>query len=223
MNDPAPTAFVLLAATMACISIWVMRSWARVWLQRKAVPNFRALAERLGLKFVSVEPETALATGILRGKPVELFAYTAPVPRGGWLSWAAVSARATDTAKLTFVLNGEGNYFPQLDRFNRMFCRPRLTTGDSLFDAKWVIVSSNSPEFFAAALIPELRAKLMASHAVGARGSFQLENGVVRSAEVGRFSDTKRCARFPALAGIVCDLADIVEVAPVSGDTQRKT
>lgn len=82
-----------------------------------------------------------------------------------------------------------------------------------MFDAAW-FMRSNRPEFFSAALMPELRAKLMAAHAAGSRGNFTIKDDLVKYAEVGSFSDAKRCARFPALTDIVCDLADIAEIAP---------
>ncbi|MEI6862180.1 MAG: hypothetical protein WCL04_08005 [Verrucomicrobiota bacterium] len=84
-------------------------------------------------------------------------------------------------------------------------------------------MQSNRPEFFSAALLPELRAKLMATHAAGSKGSFTLKEDLGKYAEIGSFSDAKRCVRFPALTDIVCDLADIAEVAPDGDGAARRS
>jgi hypothetical protein len=87
-----------------------------------------------------------------------------------------------------------------------------ITVGDPRFDAAW-FVRTNQPEFFAAALIPELRDKLMAAQAMGARGKFELKDGVVKYAEQGTFADARLAGRLATLADVVGDLADVAEVA----------
>ena len=65
--------------------------------------------------------------------------------------------------------------------------------------------------------MPEVRAKLMAAQAAqtagGAGGTFKLENGLVRYAEIGSFSDAPACTRLEQMLPVLHDLADIAEVA----------
>jgi len=47
----------------------------------------------------------------------------------------------------------------------------------------------------------------------GSKGTIELEHAAVKYAESGYFTSAKRTGRFLALADVVCDLADIAEVA----------
>ncbi len=195
------------------ISFGLLIFFLAQWECRKAEKNLAALAERLDFAFVSggqrlIRATFSRATGELRGKLVEVFNY---VTYNGKNSerWSAVSARLPHARGLTFTL-GVRSF---LTKIGEMFGQLALTTRDAGFDAEWV-ARSNRPEFFSAALLPELRAKLMAAHAAGSHGRFTLADGLVTYAESGSFADAKRCERFPALVDIVCDLADIAEVAP---------
>ena len=187
--------------------------WLIVKDSRKATANLRALAEQLGLEFAASKglfKTGAKAMGTLRGKPVEVFTFTTGAGNSR-ATWAAVSARPTSTGGLTFTLSGRN----LLTKMGEWFGRHGLVSGDPDFDATW-FVQSNGTEFLTTALLPELRVKLMAAHAAGSHGSFTLADDLVKYAEIGRFSDAARCARIPALMDIVCDLADIAEVAPDS-------
>jgi hypothetical protein len=187
--------------------------WAAVKARRKTTANLHALAERLGLLFVPKQgwfKPSARATGVLRGKPVEVFTYTTSNGKSS-TTWAAVSARPAHTGGLTFTLGGRN----LLTKIGEWFGRRGLTSGDAAFDAVW-FARSNQPEFFSAALLSELRVKLLAAHATGSKGSFTLKDGLVKYVEVGSFYDAKRCERIPTILDIVCDLADIAEVAPDS-------
>jgi hypothetical protein len=87
-----------------------------------------------------------------------------------------------------------------------------IQVGDAAFDAAW-FVRTNQPEYFAAALVPAIRAKLMAE--VGDRrstGSYKLENGVVRYTELGGLSAVA-VERFATKLPILQDLADVAEVS----------
>jgi hypothetical protein len=97
-----------------------------------------------------------------------------------------------------------------------LFGAKEIQVGDEGFDRTWFI-QTNQPEFFRAALLPELRAKINALiHDLGtqARGmEFKLEGAAVRYAEMGTFADGDSCQRCQRAADIVGDLADLAEVA----------
>ena len=61
--------------------------------------------------------------------------------------------------------------------------------------------------------MPELREKIMRlSGGSMASGYYKCEGFTVQYAEQSSFSSGKLCARFEVLAGLVCDLADVVEI-----------
>jgi hypothetical protein len=79
-----------------------------------------------------------------------------------------------------------------------------------------VVLETNEPEFFRAALVPEVRAKIMAAP-TGSSGNFKLETTSVCYAERGTFADANDGARFEQLLPLLHDLADIAEVSAERG------
>jgi hypothetical protein len=147
------------------------------------------------------------ASGERRGKRLEIYTYTTGSGKSR-TTWYALSAqpRADGGLKFKLARQGFGSKVAQL------FGTKEIQVGDPEFDRAWFI-ETNRPEFFAAALLPELRAKLAAATTGGSRVSLKLEQGKVVYAEVGGFFNDDRCRRFLALADVVCDLADIAEVS----------
>lgn len=144
-------------------------------------------------------------TGSLRGKQVELSSYTTGSGKSR-KTWAAISVMPTQAVALTFSISRQGF----LTKLQTLFGAREITVGDRAFDDRWFI-QTNKPDFFQAALLPELRAKIDAAASGGARGEFKLQDGAVRYAEQGGFTD-ERCARYEALLPLLCDLADVAEV-----------
>ena len=63
------------------------------------------------------------------------------------------------------------------------------------------------------ALLPELRENISRLSGRGlTSANFKNELYTVQYSEQGSFSSAKLCARFEEIAGLVCDLADVVEV-----------
>ena len=91
--------------------------------------------------------------------------------------------------------------------------------GDPAFDHEW-FVETNQPAFLRAALIPELRQKLMTAIRGSCSPKFELKSGKVKYEEFGMFTDAKLCDRFVTLADVVCDLADVAEIA-ANGQRQK--
>ena len=166
-------------------------------------------AASLGLDFLP--PENWLSrpsvAGTLRGRTVQIFNY---VTGGGKSSttWSAVKAELSAPGLLTVALKRQGF----ATKVAELFGAHEITVDDAEFDRAW-FVQTNQPEFLRAALIPELRAKLMAVLRAGMSGEFQLKGREVKYAETGTFADLKRAERFALVAEIVCDLAEVGEVA----------
>ncbi len=183
--------------------------WAVVAQTRRAAANLQKLAAQLGLDFDAGggwlnRPRVA---GSLHGRHVRIFNYTTGSGKSS-TTWSAITAELSAPSPLTFTLKRQG-FSTKIAEF---FGAHEITVGDAEFDQAW-FVQTNQPDFMRAALIPELRAKLMAVLHAGLAGSFQLKGGEVKYAEIGTFADARRTSRFAALAEVACDLADVAEVA----------
>lgn len=183
--------------------------WGLIAAQRRTLENLQKLAVRLRLEFHPAEgwTKSPRLSGMLRRKPVEVFTYSTGSGKTR-KTWAAISVRPAGACGLTFTLRKQGLG----TKISELFGAREITVGDPAFDTAWFI-QTNRPDFLRPALLPELREKLMAARQAGAHGGFECNGGVVKYAELGSFYQTERIERFVALADIVGDFADIVEVA----------
>lgn len=182
-----------------------------IWLAAKASAqtheNVRRLAGRLGLELEKAQPVLGVfhrsprAAGSIRGKAMRLYNYTTGSGKSQH-TWSAVSAAPAADSGLTFALSRQGFG----TKLRELFGAKEITVGNSAFDEAW-FVQTNEPDYFRAALLPELQEKLRPF-----KGAFKLEKGVVTYVEQGAFTSEERCQRFERAAEIVCDLADIAEV-----------
>ncbi|MEO7415310.1 MAG: hypothetical protein ABIZ81_18350 [Opitutaceae bacterium] len=179
---------------------------------KRAHERVSLLAAELGL---AMEPAAVTfglfhgaprARGERRGKKVELYNYTTGSGKSR-TTWSSLSAQPRADGGLKFKITGQGFG----SKIAQLFGAKEIQVGDGEFDGAWFI-ETNRPDFFAAALLPELRAKLHAATRGAPRPSFKMENGKVLYSEVGGFFNDARCARFLLIADVVCDFADIAEV-----------
>lgn len=196
--------FALVMVTVVGLAIWA----GRVQKQR-ATANLQKLATRLGLEFVPAAGWTGRpsVTGTLREKKANFFSYVTSNGKSS-TAWAALTIQVAAAGGLTFSIEKRGF----ATKIEKLFGAHEAVVDDAEFAKAW-FVQSNQPDFMSAALIPELRAKLMAARQAGAYGNFGLKGGEVKYAEVGGFANAKLCERFTTLADVMCDLADIAEVA----------
>jgi hypothetical protein len=189
--------------------------WGTMVARKRTVANFQKLAAQLGLGFDPPKSWTVLPRidGELRGKAVAIFTYVTGSGKSQQ-TWAALTVRPTNPGTFTFVLQKQGFDTKVLEFFGTH----EIAVGDAAFDAAWFI-RTNRPEFFGAALIPELREKLMAAQREYPRGKFELKDGVVKYYEPGNFSTAIQAARFAAAADVVGDLADVADVAGAENRT----
>jgi hypothetical protein len=86
-----------------------------------------------------------------------------------------------------------------------------IKVGDPEFDRAFV-VRSNDAAYAAAALLPEIRARLLSERKQGARGHLTVKAGEARYTEVGAFADAARADRLAGILEVLCDLAEVAEV-----------
>lgn len=190
--------------------------WGAARQGKRATENVRQMAETLGLQFVEKPPTLGMfytdsrAAGQMRDKQVEVFPFATGSGKSR-IQWSAVSAAVPISTTLTFHLRRQGFG----TKFMEMFGAKEIEVGDAEFDRAWFI-QTNQPEYFGAALLPELRVKinsLVRELGTQARGmEFKMEQNVVRYAEMGSFSNGDTCKRCLRAADIVCDFADVAEV-----------
>jgi len=199
---------LIVVATLAIVF------WAAAQASKRAAQNIRELAEMLGLQADLRPPSLGLfyseprASGQWRGKALEIFSYSTGSGKSR-VQWCAVSAAVRVDAGLRFTLQQQGFGTKVME----LFGAHEIQVGDEDFDRRWFI-QTNQPDFFRAALLPELRAKISAlATDSSTRGlKLQLEDGQVRYAEQGSFANARIAGRVGQAAEVVADLADVAEV-----------
>jgi hypothetical protein len=177
---------------------------------KKTVARMAAFAERLEFTVVpgARKLDYPRITGVVRGKQVEFFNYATGSGKSR-THWVAVSVAPAVPVALTFRITRQG----LVSKLQTLFGAKEITVGDKAFDDRWFI-ETNRPDFFRAALLPEVRVKIDAA-AVSARKhvniEFKLEDGRVRYAEVGAFNE-ETLARFEAMLPLLWELADLAEL-----------
>lgn len=209
-STPALLPFLMVGGFFAFIALVV-------WIAAKTAEKTRLRLEQLAMKLgLTIEPvrvtmgifhHTPKITGQRRGKNMEIFTYTTGAGKSR-VHWAAIAATPRADGGLTFSLTRQGFG----SKIAQLFGTREIQVGDPGFDGTWFI-QTNRPDFFGAALLPELRTRITDATRNASRGaSFKLEHGRVVYAEVGSFYDEARCLRFEGAADVVCDLADVAEV-----------
>lgn len=203
---------LLIVLTLAA-GIPVLIAWAAARASAKAWRNGQALADRLGLTLEPAQPKfgrfypSPRASGIIRGKRAAFFSFATGSGKSR-VTWAAITIAPADAGGLTFAIDRQGI----LTRLGELFGAKEIQVGEPAFDAAWFI-QTNQPDFFRAAFLPELQAKLTALHAQGQlRGGLVLKDGVVMYKEQGTFHQEAQCARLAGVVELACDLADVAEV-----------
>jgi hypothetical protein len=202
-----------LAVAVAVAGLFVALLLVVRRLQRQTCERLAALASRLGLELrrqparFGFEP-TPTVEGRYRDRLVRFFTYTTGSGKSRH-TWCAVSAALTAPRAFTLELCPE-NFITRLATALGM---QDLQVGDPEFDRAF-IVRSNDPAYAAAALLPEIRAKLLARCPRTTCGALTIKGGEVRFCENGSFDRQEQLDRFAAMLEVLCDLADVAEVYP---------
>lgn len=203
MPDPALLPFILFFGFL--LMFGAILRFAAI-SARKAEENMLRLAGDLGLTAKPAPRKWIFrgfpgAEGVIRGKPVKLYNFTTGSGKSRQ-TWAAIAVTPAGTGGLKFKLSRQGLGTKVME----LFGTKEVQVGNPQFDREWFI-QTNQPEFFAAALLPEIQQKILSL-----RGKWELEAGGLVYVEQGTFADINRCARFATAVGAACDLADIAEV-----------
>jgi hypothetical protein len=181
--------------------------------QRKTLENLTKLASRLGLELkrqpakLGFEPTPTLA-GRHRGRPVRFFNYTTGSGKSRRV-WSAVSVAVPGASAFTLELAPE-NF---LTRVVTALGMQDIQVGDPTFD-KAFLVRSNDAAAAAAALLPEIRTRLLTTFSRNTGGELAVKDGAVRYAEVGGLGEAALVARLAGMLEVVCDLAEVAEALP---------
>ena len=183
--------------------------WRGQVARKRTAQNLREMGKRLGLGFQPANDWTksSCLTGKLHGRSADVFTYSTGSGKSR-RNWAVISVEPTRSEGLMFTLQKQGLG----TRISELMGTKEITVGDPAFDAAW-FVQTNRPDFFGAALLPEVRAKLMAVRHAGAEGKFEFHGGAVKYTERDQLSRSDGIELLVAVAGVVTDLAEIVEVA----------
>lgn len=208
-NPPNPFVFLLFAAGFVGFIVLMVVSVRRQ--QRRAREQLAGLAARFSLELRS-KPATfgfespSTVEGRHRGRQVRFFNYSTGSGKSR-TTWSAVAAAVGGAGGFALEL------FPEnfVTRIATALGMQDLHIGDPAFDPVFV-VKSNDPAYAIAALLPEIRARLVEARGRGALGHLAVKDGEVRYAEMGSFDLEARTARLGDMLDIACDLAEVAEV-----------
>jgi hypothetical protein len=183
--------------------------WGAVAHQKKVRANLQALAARLGLQ-VTGDTKRGLASGgvagTYQGRAVRFWTYSTGSGKSR-RTWCAVGVKPRAHGDLQFELQRQGFG----SKIMEWFGAKEIQVGDPAFDREWFI-RTNQPEFFAAALVPEIRAKLTALRLASGERPVRLEAGEVQFSIPGTFGNDRVIVRLESCLPLLFDLADIAEV-----------
>lgn len=183
--------------------------WGAVQHQKKVRANLQALAARLGLQ-VTGDPKGLQASGgvagTYQGRPVRFWTYSTGSGKSR-RTWCAVGVKPRAHGGLEFELQRQGFGTKIMEWFGAK----EIQVGDPAFDRDWFI-RTNQPDFLAAALVPEIRAKLTALRQAATEKPFRLAAGEVQFSVPGTFGNDQVIARLESGLPLLFDLADIAEV-----------
>lgn len=176
--------------------------------------NLTAMAGRLGLQaHLQTWGSFVLGgslSGTIDGRAVRVWSYSTGSGKSR-RTWSAIGVRPRRDDGFTFKFSRQGFTTKVME----VFGSKEIRVGDHAFDEAW-FVQTNRPDYLGAALLPEIREKLMAVFRSG-RGTFRLEDGEVAYVEEASLSNAAVIQRLEAALPVVQDLADVAEVAAGSG------
>ncbi len=206
-----PEALIPIAFVAFFIGMMALAITLGLRQQRKSRELLGALAARLGLelrrqpaKFGFEPPPTV--EGRYRSRQVRFFTYTTGSGKSR-TTWSAVTAAVSGATGFTLELCPE-NF---IMRIGTALGMQDITVNDPVFDPAFII-KSNDPAYAAAALLPEIRTRLLEEKGRGAHGALAIKEGEVRYSELGAFSQEAQMGRFARLLEVACDLAEVAEV-----------
>lgn len=205
-------ALLVLPGMIALVGLVI---WAARVHARKTREMLHGFAQRAGLR---IQEQTVLGftsvqslEGTQAGRTIRYWTYATGSGKSR-ITWAAVGVQPRAAAGLQFELTRQNLG----SRIMEMFGVKEVRVGDPAFDAAW-FVRTNQPDFLAAALVPSIRARLLAGPAEGLSVRYKLEQGPVHYAEQGGFASAAVLARLERQLPLLHELADVAEVFANTG------
>lgn len=200
-------ALLVLPGLLALVGLFI---WAARRHARQTRELLHGFAQRAGLRLQEVTvlgfSSVQCLEGEQAGRAIRYRTYKTGTGKSR-TTWVAVDVRARMAGGLQFELTRQGFG----SKLMEIFGVKEIQVGDPAFDAAW-FVRTNQPEFFAAALVPSIRARLMAEP-VGRWGAcYKLEQGLVQYVEQERLDSAEVIARLERQLPLLQELADVAEV-----------
>ncbi len=196
---------VVVVVLVGGVVVWAVRR------EIKSARNLAALAARLCLRFSpSKENEPGVGNtveGDFQGRPARFWTYATGSGKSR-TEWVAISMRLAGDSRLTVQLKPQGFG----TKIAELFGAKEIEVGEPRFDGEWFI-RTNAPATCRAALLPELRERLMTARQRGARGVFTLERGVFAYTEMGTFARDSTVARLDSMLPLLRDFAEAAEAS----------
>jgi hypothetical protein len=196
---------LVVVVVVGAVVVWAVRR------EIKAARNLTALASRLGLRFRPAKENEPGAgntvEGDFQGRPARFWTYATGSGKSR-TEWVAVSVRLAGDSRLTVQLKPQGFG----TKLAELFGAKEIEVGETRFDGEWFI-RTNAPGTCRAALLPELRDRLMTARQTGSRGVFTLEKGVAAYTETGTFARETTVARLESLLPLLRDFAEAAETS----------
>jgi len=166
-------------------------------------------AGELGLEVVdsSSKWKPPMLRGIVAHRTVEFHSFTTGSGKSQQ-TWVACDVTPDRATSLTFSLSRQ-NVFHKVGQWLGL---KEVKIGDEAFDQMWFI-RTNQPDFLRAALVPELRQRILQAVNQGASGRFETHEGKIRYVQAGNFSQEKARSTLTQLLPLVIDLAILSESA----------
>jgi len=197
------------------VALFVLVLWSIRVHTRKTREMLHAFAQRVRLR---IQEQTVLGftsvqslEGEQAGRVIRYWTYATGSGKSR-TTWVAVAVRPRADGGLTFELTRQNLG----SKIMELFGAKEIKGGDPAFEAAW-FVRTNQPDFFAAALVPQIRARLMAEPAVHRGARYQLDKDGVQYVEQGHLSSAEVVARLERQLPLLQELADVAEVFAGAG------
>jgi hypothetical protein len=210
--DPDVVIPIVMFATFFGATLVVVLFGRRAGFKRNAA--LRGMAARLGLEYTETPhsfgfmPATPVVQGAIGGRRARIYEFS----RGSGKSrthWVAASVQCHGSSPLQLSLRTQGSAI--FEKLAGAFGYRDIVIGDRPFDSVFAI-HGNDEAFIKAALIPEIRHKLIAFWPRARSGRIRVENNEAIYEEQGSLSGDRPRANVEKALTVLPDLAALAEV-----------